>query len=342
MKIYTIADLSTVWTQAKIFEDQIAGIEKGTAVAVTTTAYPNEVFACRITFVAYDVDPATRTLSARIEIDNPDYKLKPGMYASAVIRFPIGAVTLVADGPQSTSMAETSDLARAYVALADSLAGDNTDPVAVDHFVRKITDLPPSIRQEVANIETLAHMMHGKELAGQLEVFKTLSRQVMDFLSKNPPSGMTLFTFHCSMVNADWIGSTAKVRNPYYGSQMLTCGEKTGQIEPKMTLDTHRFTVGYYCPIYPERVFDKPQHCPIDQFPLKRAKMEKVLALPESAVIDTGTRKVVYRESAPETFDMVEVKVGPKAGEFYPVISGLKPGDKVATVGAFWWMPKTV
>jgi Cu(I)/Ag(I) efflux system membrane fusion protein len=63
--------------------------------------------------------------------------------------------------------------------------------------------------------------------------------------------------------------------------------------------------------------------------------MEKVLALPESAVIDTGTRKVVYRESSPGTFDMVEVKVGLKAGEFYPVISGLKPDDKVATVGAF-------
>ena len=201
MKNYTIADLSTVWMQAKIFEDQIAGIDKGTAVQVTSTAYPNEVFAGRITFVAYNVDPATRTISARVEIANPDTKLKPGMYANALIRMPVGKVT------------------------------------------------------------------------GQI------------------------------------------------ATQAVTRDENTA--------------VGYYCPIYPDRLFEKPQHCPIDKFPLKLAKVEKVLAVPESAVIDTGTRTVVYRETAPGIFDMVEVRVGPRAGEFYPVRSGLKPGDKVATAGAF-------
>jgi Cu(I)/Ag(I) efflux system membrane fusion protein len=63
--------------------------------------------------------------------------------------------------------------------------------------------------------------------------------------------------------------------------------------------------------------------------------MEKVLAVPESAVINTGTHRIVYRESEPGTFDMVEVEVAPRAGEFYPVISGLKEGDRIATAGAF-------
>ncbi|MFH0982884.1 MAG: efflux RND transporter periplasmic adaptor subunit, partial [Planctomycetota bacterium] len=50
--------------------------------------------------------------------------------------------------------------------------------------------------------------------------------------------------------------------------------------------------------------------------------------------VRTGTRKVVYRESAPGTFEMVDVQVGPRAGEFYPVMSGVKAGDRVATAGA--------
>lgn len=61
----------------------------------------------------------------------------------------------------------------------------------------------------------------------------------------------------------------------------------------------------------------------------------QVLAVPETAVIDTGTRRVVYVESMPGTFDAVEVTLGPRCGTVYPVVSGLEPGQKVATSGAF-------
>jgi len=60
-----------------------------------------------------------------------------------------------------------------------------------------------------------------------------------------------------------------------------------------------------------------------------------VLAVPEAAVVDTGTRKVVYRESSPGVFDAVEVVLGPRAGGWYAVISGLANGDRVAAAGAF-------
>ena len=61
----------------------------------------------------------------------------------------------------------------------------------------------------------------------------------------------------------------------------------------------------------------------------------QVLAVPESAVIDTGTRTLVYVESMPGVFDGVEVRVGPRSGAMYPVISGLQPGQSVAASGAF-------
>jgi Cu(I)/Ag(I) efflux system membrane fusion protein len=60
-----------------------------------------------------------------------------------------------------------------------------------------------------------------------------------------------------------------------------------------------------------------------------------VLAVPEAAVIDTGKRSVVYVERMPGVFDGVEVVLGPRCGDAYPVVRGLEPGDRVVTWGAF-------
>jgi hypothetical protein len=60
-----------------------------------------------------------------------------------------------------------------------------------------------------------------------------------------------------------------------------------------------------------------------------------LLAIPESAVIDTGTRKVVFLEKAPGLFEAVEVWLGRRCGDFFPVLVGLEPGQAVVTAGAF-------
>ncbi len=66
-----------------------------------------------------------------------------------------------------------------------------------------------------------------------------------------------------------------------------------------------------------------------------------VLAVPDSAVIDTGAMKIVYRESRPDVFDGVAVQLGSRMAEpgnptvFYPVIRGLQAGDKIVTNGSF-------
>ncbi len=74
------------------------------------------------------------------------------------------------------------------------------------------------------------------------------------------------------------------------------------------------------------------------------ALLEKgeMLAVPESAVIDTGNRKIVYRETAPKSgiYDGIEVRLGtrmegPDNAAFYPVLRGLKPGDQIVTAGSF-------
>ena len=59
------------------------------------------------------------------------------------------------------------------------------------------------------------------------------------------------------------------------------------------------------------------------------------LALPESAVIDSGSLQVVYVESMPGMFDGIAVKLGPRVGDLLPIREGLKAGQRVATSGAF-------
>jgi Cu(I)/Ag(I) efflux system membrane fusion protein len=62
---------------------------------------------------------------------------------------------------------------------------------------------------------------------------------------------------------------------------------------------------------------------------------DQVLSVPEAAVIDTGTRQVVYVESDPGVFEAREVTLGPRTGDRYPVLDGLLPGENVAAAGAF-------
>jgi YHS domain-containing protein len=61
----------------------------------------------------------------------------------------------------------------------------------------------------------------------------------------------------------------------------------------------------------------------------------KVAAIPESAVIDTGLHRLVYVERMPGTFDAVEVQLGPRCGDLFPVIAGVVPGDRVVAQGTF-------
>lgn len=89
-ELFTIADLTTVWIQANIYEKDIAAVRKGLTVPVVFGAYPGQTFNCLTTYVGDVLDPKTRTARARCEVPNPDGLLKLDMFATLLIPSPTG------------------------------------------------------------------------------------------------------------------------------------------------------------------------------------------------------------------------------------------------------------
>jgi len=81
---FTISNMSTVWVLANVYENQLAFVHVGDQVSIKTDAYP-DVFNGRITFLGAALEPASRTLQARIDTKNPAGKLKKDMYVTATV-----------------------------------------------------------------------------------------------------------------------------------------------------------------------------------------------------------------------------------------------------------------
>ena len=84
-QLFTIADLSVLWIELDIFERDVSAVSEGQAVELTTAAWPGRSFPARIVFVSDILDSQSRTVRARVEVDNSDASLKPGMFATAFI-----------------------------------------------------------------------------------------------------------------------------------------------------------------------------------------------------------------------------------------------------------------
>lgn len=221
--LYRIADLDPLWLYLDIYEYDLGWIRYGQLVDVTIEAYPGELFQGTVVFIDPFLDDKTRTVKVRVNLKNPNNKLKPAMYASAAIH-----VRLRPDGsPQPTG-----------------LEG------------KYICPMHPEVVQDQA---------------GRCNICEMPLEKVPD-LSPTAP--------------------------------------KAGQAE---RIDAQ----------------DKPQG---------------VLALPKSAVLDTGRRQITYRQRDDGAFELVDLRLGPLAEAkddngrvvtYYPILAGLKAGDKVVVRGGF-------
>ncbi|RNC67312.1 MAG: efflux RND transporter periplasmic adaptor subunit [Desulfuromonadales bacterium] len=93
--LFTIADLSTVWVEAEVYENEFSFVKVGQPVEVMSAGWPGKTFAGRVAMVYPFLDPKTRTIKARIELSNPGLKLKPDMFVNALIKVPLGSSVVV-------------------------------------------------------------------------------------------------------------------------------------------------------------------------------------------------------------------------------------------------------
>lgn len=89
-KLYSVADLSTVWVYAQLFQNDLGRIKVGDSAAITVDSYPGRTFLGRVSFVWPQLDQTTRTAKVRLEIPNPDVKLSLGMFVNVKLDLAIG------------------------------------------------------------------------------------------------------------------------------------------------------------------------------------------------------------------------------------------------------------
>jgi Cu(I)/Ag(I) efflux system membrane fusion protein len=93
--LFDVADLSTVWMYADVYEYEIQGVKVGQMVEATNEAYPEKKFVGRITFVSPTVDPSSRAVRIRAEMANGTAELKLDIFVNAAIKIKLSQSIVV-------------------------------------------------------------------------------------------------------------------------------------------------------------------------------------------------------------------------------------------------------
>lgn len=124
----------------------------------------------------------------------------------------------------------------------------------------------------------------------------------------------------------------------------------------KVTLDSTGHAIEpsiigkYTCPMHPQVITEQSGSCPVCEMPLVKVvskdskenksknenSLNSIIAIPVSAVLDSGNRKIVYVAKDASTFESREVILGPRGGDYFPVLKGLYSGERVVTRGGFF------
>jgi Cu(I)/Ag(I) efflux system membrane fusion protein len=127
-ELFQVADLSTVWVLADVYEHEVARVRVGAPVRVAVESYPGETFTGKVRFLYPTLNPETRTLRVRLELPNRALRLRPGMFATVFIdevpyaageRVPRGAAAAKREGllVPSSAVVDTGEQQYVFVAL---------------------------------------------------------------------------------------------------------------------------------------------------------------------------------------------------------------------------------
>lgn len=112
--LFTVADTSTVWVQADLYEKDLAAAQVGQPVKLTADAYPGEIFTGRLTYISDVIDTKTRTAKLRCEVPNPDGRLKLDLFVTVMIPTPARRAAVMVP---ETSVQQINDQSLVFVRL---------------------------------------------------------------------------------------------------------------------------------------------------------------------------------------------------------------------------------
>ncbi len=172
-RIYTIADLSQLWVHLDAYESDLPWVRYGQDVTITTDAYPGDEFHGRIAFVQPVLNEKTRTVKVRVNVPNPDGKLKPGMFVHSVVRPQVAAGGKVMDpslagkwiGPMHPEIVKdgpgTCDICGMPLVRAESLGYSTPEtgaerPLVVPYSAALVTGTRAIVYVQLPNMPTAA------------------------------------------------------------------------------------------------------------------------------------------------------------------------------------------
>lgn len=114
-ELYEIADFSTAWVNAEIYEYEVPYVKVGQLARMTLSYFPGKTYSGEVVYIYPTVDPVTRTVKVRLEFPNPNFELKPDMFADVQLNIAYGTQTVV---PQEAVLDSGSEQI-VFVALGD-------------------------------------------------------------------------------------------------------------------------------------------------------------------------------------------------------------------------------
>ncbi len=302
MNLYRIADLNSLWIMADVYEYELPWIYMGQAVEITTQSMPGLAFSGKVTYIYPFFDTQTRTQKVQIEVPNPTGRLRPGMYVTLEIKPTLAEIYTQGAISKAPYACPMHPWVTSEHATECKICGMDLEPT----------------RSDIVGAESASD-------AGGKWVCPMHPKVQSDEFGE------------CSICGMDLVEKQATTETSVHSHAHQPAPA------PSFHADQPPLIFKYVCPDHPDEYATVPGLCPHDGKSL--IMTGEVLTVPKTAVIDTGLRKIVFVDRGESGYEQIEVEVGPEAWgtsndsetkrRYYPIVSGLMPGDTVVTHGNF-------
>jgi Cu(I)/Ag(I) efflux system membrane fusion protein/cobalt-zinc-cadmium efflux system membrane fusion protein len=251
MRLMRVADQTKMWLDAQIYQEQIPLVKIGQPIAATVDGMPDKTWKGSISFIYPHLDHMTRTLTVRMTIDNPDFELKPGMYATATIATKVSGnavvvpreavidtgtkqITFVVDDanrfvPRMVHMGVMGDDDK--VQIIEGLAPGET-VVTSGQFLMDVESRTIEATQKLlapvvqATSQQITTTPSNTTSAPPMEAIPMETKpQTKPATTQQTIAKLELSVAYCPMVKQYWLQEGETILNPYTGQEMSDCGD---------------------------------------------------------------------------------------------------------------------